>query len=159
LPGGNQGCGRGVIVRTATRKDIEKIYSIEVASFAKPYPLPYLELLLSLTDYYLVADMCGNIVGYVIGVIVDKSVCHILSIAVHPAHRRCKYGSVLLQSILELCCRGGATTAMLEVEYTNFSAQLFYHSHGFVEATMLPDYYGPKRHGLVMVSLKPCIEE
>jgi len=143
-------------VRAVTEEDLEEIYRIETEGFDNPYPLQYLALLASLTDYYLVAECAGKVVGFIIAVKVDLDICHVLSIAVEKSYRRRGVGSILLQSVLHLCCEDGARAAMLEVAHTNYAAQSFYTVNDFHYTTVLPHYYGSGRHAIIMASTRPC---
>ncbi len=146
-------CLKGLIVRAASRDDLPHVYAIEVSSFDRPYPYPYLEILLNLApDFFLVAECEESIVGYVIALPRSDSSCHIVSIAVAPAYRRKRIGAVLLQSIMHTCSCHGYRRYVLEVEYTNVPAKKLYEKSGFKLLKSLANYYGPGRHAEVMVA-------
>ena len=146
-------CLKGLIVRTANKDDLPHVYAIEVSSFDKPYPYPYLEILLNLApDFFLVAECEKSIVGYVIALPRSDGSCHIVSIAVAPVHRRRGIGAVLLQSIMHTCSCRGYRRYVLEVEYTNVAAKRLYEKNGFKPLRNVANYYGPGRHAEVMVA-------
>ncbi len=141
-----------LIVRSASLDDIDKIEKIEKASFDRPYPRWYLELLVELANGKLVvAELCGRIVGYAAAVTRLYKTCHLVTIAVDPAWRRKGIGASLLASIEELCAQEGAETVALEVEATNTPALEMYKKFGYSQARILPNYYGEGRHALLMV--------
>ncbi len=138
------------VIRRAEEEDIDDVYVVELRSFDNPYPEIYLRILFNLTPYFFVASCNNVIIGYIIAVPQERDICHILSIAVDPSHRRKGIGTALLRKTLEECETRGYRITLLEVEYTNFPAQMLYASQGFRYVTTIPNYYGIHRHALLM---------
>jgi ribosomal-protein-alanine N-acetyltransferase len=99
---------------------------------------------------FLVAELDGKVVGYVIGVIRWGFTGHILAIAVDPPFRRRGVGSALLISMLDRLRASGAREVRLEVRKSNVGAQRFYSKIGFVKQEEVPYYYEDGESAIVM---------
>jgi ribosomal-protein-alanine N-acetyltransferase len=66
---------------------------------------------------------------------------HITAVAVHPDHRQRGLGRRVLEALLVLAQRAGATRATLEVSTTNGAARALYASVGFQEVAIRRRYY------------------
>lgn len=148
-------------VRAAEPSDLDEVFGIEVESFDEPYPRWYFDLLYGLSggEYFLVSESAdGRITGYIVGIPLSGNVCHIASIAVARECRRKKVGTVLLQSLMELCSSNGYSSFVLEVNTYNYPAQSLYISNMFRPMMFVPNYYGQGKHALVMalVGEQPC---
>jgi ribosomal protein S18 acetylase RimI-like enzyme len=75
----------------------------------------------------------------VLGYIIFSRDGHIISIAVHPQHRKRGIGRQLLQSALKTFHPG---KVWAEVRRSNHGAQTFYFKMGFQVTGMVPNYYG-----------------
>jgi len=155
---GEQALGRarcGYIVRNADRGDLDQVFLVELESFDSPYPRWYFDILYELSnsgEYFLVSvDERGRIDGYVVAIPRKGGVCHIVSIAVRRDCRRHYVGSILLQSLFELCDETRPRLYILEVDIRNMGAQALYSKHGFGYAGLIPNYYGDGRHALIMI--------
>ncbi len=154
----------GVECRVATvtsvdERDLPAVYTIEVESFDNPYPYWYLTLLLHLAGPLFLAarNPRGEAVGYIVGLPLQGGVCHVASIAVAARCRRRGIGSMLLESLAELCAAEGRRILVLEADITNHAALMFYASHGFTPIGFTADYYGPGRHAVKLARVeKSC---
>ena len=144
-----------MVIRPVEREELEAVYAIELMSFNNPYPYWYLEFLHALSgEFFLGAyDSGGRLIGYIIALPMNGPACHIASIAVLPEYRRRRVGSMLLQSVMEVCCSRGKLVHVLEVEISNYPAQLLYTSNGFRAYRAVKDYYGEGRHALRMATV------
>ncbi len=145
-------CCSVALVRTVKPDEISLVYEVERLSFREPYPLKLIRALYHLAgELFLVAvSSDGNIIGYAVALPRVYSVCHLVSIAVHPACRGRGVGRILLASIEEACKSVGMKSIVLEVEHTNRVALRMYMSQGYQVVAILPDYYGERRHALVL---------
>jgi ribosomal protein S18 acetylase RimI-like enzyme len=75
----------------------------------------------------------------VLGYIVFSQDGHIISIAVHPQHRKKGIGTQLLQKALKT---SHSKKVWAEVRRSNQGAQTFYFKMGFQITGMVPNYYG-----------------
>lgn len=88
----------------------------------------------------------GALAGVLIATLVAGE-AEILSIMVHPAHRRAGLGLALLQDMAEL----GADRWTLEVATDNVAAVRLYHRFGCVRVRRRPAYYANGVDAWVMV--------
>lgn len=146
------------LVTTAGPEHLDEVYAIEVASFDRPYPRWYIKVLRELAgDLFLVALCGGRVAGYAVALPRRWRSCHLASIAVAPGYRRRRLGAALLASVEQLCWERGMRSVVLEVEATNAPALALYRAFGYLEAGLVPDYYGPGRHALLMIKpLEPA---
>ena len=98
----------------------------------------------------LVADVDGTIAGFVIGYLTRGSVAHVVTLDVHPSHRRRSLGTALLEELLNRFSRAGAREARLEVATGNTVAIAFYRKLGFQRRRRIPGYYGRGRDAFEM---------
>ena len=76
---------------------------------------------------------------------------HVHNLAVHPRGRRQGWGRLLLEVVLGLAARQGASVALLEVRRSNEAARRLYESLGFRVLATRRDYYSrPTEDALVM---------
>jgi len=78
--------------------------------------------------------------GFILARIVHDE-AEILTIAVHPRHRRQGIGLALLQAATQMCEGRGVAQMFLEVSVRNTSAAALYASSGFVPVGLRRDYY------------------
>ncbi|HDI12897.1 MAG TPA: ribosomal-protein-alanine N-acetyltransferase [Hadesarchaea archaeon] len=133
---------RMVHIREAMEKDLSTVLSIEYKCFKDPYPLSLLNRLLIMhPDGFLVAEVDGKVVGYVIGVIKWRATGHILAIGVDPMYRRQYIGSALMEQMINRLKEKGAKLVRLETRKSNIDAQRFYLKLGFKMVGEIPYYY------------------
>ncbi|MFO8132809.1 MAG: GNAT family N-acetyltransferase [Thermoplasmatota archaeon] len=132
------------MIRDCTPDDLHEVLDIEQRSFAHPYTRYVFQKYLRAT--FLVLEK-QRILGYVIGV---KMGCKgiIISLAVHPDHRRQGYGTRLVEAATE---RLDATVLEVQVRRGNTGAQRFYTSLGFQKSHVVPCYYGNGEDAVIMI--------
>ncbi len=129
-------------IRDLKPGDMQAILSIEYKCFPDPYPLSLLQRLHAMhPDGFLIAEMDGRIVGYVLGVLRWGATGHILAIAVDPPYQRQRVGSALMTRILDRLRAKGAKCIRLEARKSNWAAQQFYLKLGFQLREEIPYYY------------------
>jgi ribosomal protein S18 acetylase RimI-like enzyme len=145
-----------IVVRPAAMEDLTPAMLLEEKCFdaycLSRRQLKYLQR--SPSAVFQVAEVGGTIVGEGIALIRHhkRSLSgRLYSLAVHPDHRGHGIGNRLLQTTLAELVARGAKRIFLEVEEKNAAAVKLYERHGFRSIGILPDYYGPGRHGLHMV--------
>jgi ribosomal-protein-alanine N-acetyltransferase len=85
-------------------------------------------------------DCGGTMAGFAITqVVADEAT--LFNIAVSPDHQRQGLARSLLQQLFELLKQRGVATLWLEVRASNVKAINLYHSFGFNEVTVRPNYY------------------
>lgn len=90
---------------------------------------------------FLVAEIDGKIVGYIIGNMQNESEGHILAIAVDPKYRKQGIGTALTKAICKMLKKRGAKKVRLELKLYNTDAQKFYFNLGFQESNIIKGYY------------------
>ena len=132
------------MIRDCTSDDLPGVLDIEQRSFAHPYTDFVFRKYLRATFLILEEE---RIIGYVIGI---KMGCKgiIISLAVHPKHRRNGYGSQLVQAVIE---RLNAAVLEIQVRRSNIGAQQFYASAEFEKSHVVPCYYGNGEDAIIMI--------
>ncbi|MEM2878105.1 MAG: ribosomal protein S18-alanine N-acetyltransferase [Candidatus Hadarchaeales archaeon] len=129
-------------LREVTEMDLPVVLEIEYRCFPDPYPISLLHRLMLLhPDTFYVAEVCGKVVGYVIGALRWGATGHILAIGVDPDYRCRGIGSALMQKVMEKLVLKGSNVIRLEVRKSNIRAQRFYQGLGFRKMEELPYYY------------------
>ena len=133
---------RLVRIRDVKSNDMQAILTIEYKCFKDPYPLSLLNRLHAMhPDGFLVAEVDGKIVGYLIGVLRWGTTGHILAIATDPSYQRQGIASALMDNIISRLRAKGAKLVRLEVRKSNAGAQQFYLKLGFRQRGEVPYYY------------------
>ena len=130
------------MIRPFSFSDLERILQIEQQSFPKsPYDwATFVNLHYLYPETFLVymgksQDQKEEIWGYII----FSQDGHIISIAVHPRHRRKGVGKELLEKALNA---PRLKNVWAEVRKSNQGAQAFYLRMGFQITGIVPNYYG-----------------
>lgn len=132
----------GLRVRQAKLDDLDAISRIEELSFKEPYSKSLLLTLLVLhSDTFFVAELDGEVVGYAVGAII-RGEGHVVSIAVHPLHRRRGVGKVLMEALEGALSAKRARCFKLEVREDNDGARGFYEKIGYKLVGRVRRYYG-----------------
>jgi len=131
------------MIRPFSLCDLESILQIENQSFPKsPYDwTTFLNLhyLYPETFFVYLNTNHGQKEEKILGYVIFSQDGHIISIAVHPQHRRKGIGTQLLQRALKT---SRLKKAWAEVRRSNQGAQNFYSKMGFQITAMVPNYYG-----------------
>jgi ribosomal-protein-alanine N-acetyltransferase len=131
------------MIRPFSLSDLESILEIENQSFPKsPYDwITFLNLhtLYPETFWVYASTTHGQKGQKILGYIVFSQDGHILSIAVHPHHRRKGVGRKLLRKAMEA---PSLQKVWAEVRRSNQGAHAFYSKMGFQTTGWVPNYYG-----------------
>jgi ribosomal-protein-alanine N-acetyltransferase len=131
------------MIRPFSLSDLDSILQIESQSFPKsPYDwMTFLNLHTLYPATFLVYAKTnrGETEEAIVGYIIFAQDGHIISIAVHPQHRRKGIGRKLLQKAMEAPQRN---RVWAEVRRSNHGAQAFYSKMGFQITGLIPNYYG-----------------
>ncbi|RLG67603.1 MAG: ribosomal-protein-alanine N-acetyltransferase [Methanobacteriota archaeon] len=145
-----------VNIRKARYGDIPALHRVERVSFTEHYPMSFMEeIYMTHPNSFLVAELDGVIVGYVIAVLRTPSVGHILSVAVAPPYRRRGIGRMLVEAAVEDLWKRGASKVQLEVRVSNRPARSLYRSLGFKTTGIIPAYYRDGESAYTMVRHLP----
>jgi ribosomal-protein-alanine N-acetyltransferase len=151
-----------VKIRDAIAPDLARIIEIERMAYATPWSLKSFERELTLPfSRTLVASLSGvesgnetspvrdTLVGFLCRWLVADE-CHILNVAVDPAHRRRGVGLFMLNSTITEAASKQATCVTLEVRRANLPARQLYRKLNFEERRLRKHYYGPGEDAIVM---------
>ena len=138
-------------VRGAKPYDMSTVLDIEKFCFPDPYPMSLLSrLYFTNPEGFLVAEVDGKVVGYLIGTLRWGASGHIMAIGVYPEYRKRGVGTALMVQILDILRMRGARSARLEVRKSNDAAQLFYQKLGFKLGEEISHYYEDGEAAIVM---------
>lgn len=121
---------------------LDQVLEIERASFPVPWTRQAFLSELHQNDFarYYVCLLDGRVIGYAgMWVILDEA--HITNVAVHPEHRGCRVGEILVRYLLREASELGASHATLEVRLSNLVAQRLYRKLGFIIVGVRKGYY------------------
>ena len=131
------------MIQLFSLSDLESILQIENQSFPKsPYDwITFLNLhyLYRETFWVYINTSHGQKEEKILGYIIFSQDGHIISIAVHPHHRRKGIAKELLQRAMKA---SHLQRVWAEVRTSNQGAQAFYSKMGFRVTGMVPNYYG-----------------
>ena len=133
-----------MIVRKFTPRDLKRVFEIESMSFDQTYGIQIFQQLYEMGIGFLVAEIDGYVVGYVMFWLKYENQGHIISIAVDKNYRRRGCGTQLLAkaiSILFLI----SDTIYLEVRASDTGAIEFYKQFNFRQDRVVPNYYEAAR--------------
>lgn len=131
-----------ISVRQMQKKDIDRIYEMEVLCFRSPWSKHSLqgELKNNLAHYLVMENDEGVIIAYGgMWIIFDEA--HITNIAVHPDFRGNGYSKKLMLYLMKEALFVGATKMTLEVREKNYVAQNLYSSLNFSSQGRRKKYY------------------
>lgn len=131
-----------VMIRRFAQYDIDQILDIERQSFPKsPYDwATFIHLRWLHPETFLVfTEKDANNEEKVLGYMIFSWDGHLISMAVHPRHRREGIGRKLLETAFGLL---RSKRMRAEVRRSNLGAQAFYERMGFRRVGTIPNYYG-----------------
>lgn len=150
-------------IRRCEREDIQAVIGINAETLPEHYSdYFYYEILAEFPETFLVAELDGSLIGYVMCRIeygfshvrrlglARKG--HIVSIAVRGQHRGKGVGTTLMRLTQEAMVTKGATETYLEVRVTNAEAISLYQRLGYKGAGRLEAYYKDGEAALVMAA-------
>ncbi len=143
------------MIRSYTPRDFRDILKIEKEAFSPQNPAYDLFVYLSHSTDLLVADIGGNVVGYISVMDMNDS-SKIISFAVKKEFRGYGVGSMLMDTAIQKCKERGKKSVMLEVRVSNERAQKLYKKKGFKVIDVIPGYYRDGEDAYLMVlNLQP----
>lgn len=133
--------GYDVYIRWMIWRDVPAVLEIEQASFEFPWHEDELvRCLMHFNVIGMVAEVDGQIGGYVIYALLSDRI-DVLNVAVHPAHRRQRLGTLMMRKLINKLSLYKRTRLELVVRETNLPAQLFFRSCGLRAIDILRGYY------------------
>ncbi len=127
-------------VRPMTPDDLDAVMAIETAIYDHPWTRGIFRDCLRVGYDCQVYVEDGELLAYcVLSLAVHEA--HVLTVCVHPARQGQGLGRMLMNMMIHKARRAGAETILLEVRPSNRRAIGLYHSLGFNEVGLRPDYY------------------
>jgi len=145
-----------IAIRNGTNENLAGILEIEKKSFDDPYTFDlFVDLLGSFPEGFRVSVAQDRIVGYCITYpMKQKRAMVIVSIAVHPAFRDRRIGSGLLKDSISIANKFKDAEMIdkliLQVAEDNMAAHALYTKFGFLNRSLLKNYYGRRKNGIEM---------
>ncbi len=141
-------------IRRMQEMDLDAVHAIDQLSFSAPWSRRSYEN--ELNDRRLsrswVAVLDGSIIGAIVAwLLVDE--LHIVTLSVHPQHRRRGVARSLLRTALAEARQRGAVSAALEVRAGNLPAQELYRDFGFKIVGRRPNYYQDNGEDALLMTL------
>lgn len=144
------------MIRPFSLADLDRILQIERLAFPKsPYDgMTFVQLHWLHPGTFWVYVGAGNKreEGELVGYLIFSREGHIISIAVHPHHRRRGIGKELIREAIQ---RFHFKKLWAEVRRSNGGAQSFYLKLGFKIVDEIPDYYG-NEDALIVTWIPPA---
>lgn len=150
-------------IRRCEREDILAVININADTLPEHYSdYFYYEILAEFPETFLVAELGGVLVGYVMCRIeygfshlkrlglARKG--HVVSVAVTQQHRGKGIGTLLMQTTQDAMAAKDATESYLEVRVTNSEAIALYQRLGYKVSSRLEAYYKDGEAALVMAA-------
>ncbi len=142
----------GFGVRAMTVDDLDAVMAIETAIYDYPWTRGIFRDCLRVGyDCQVDEEDCRLLAYSVLSVAVHEA--HVLTVCVHPERQGQGLGRMMMNMMMHKARRAGAETMLLEVRPSNVRAIGLYHSLGFNEVGLRPDYYpapGGREDALIM---------
>jgi ribosomal-protein-alanine N-acetyltransferase len=149
-------------IRQATSDDVPAVIGVNIQTLPEHYSdYFYYEVLNEHPQTFLVAELNGTIVGYImcrieLGLSLLKRFGiarkgHVISVAVLKEHRGKGVGSRMIHHVLDEMRKSSCRECYLEVRVSNIDAIALYHNLGFKTTGTLQGYYkdGEAAHTMV----------
>jgi ribosomal-protein-alanine N-acetyltransferase len=131
-----------VNVRWLIRKDMREVLDIENHSFPKAVWTEddFLSALRQRNCIGMVADVCGEVVGYMIYELHNEQL-RLLNFAVNQSFRRQGIGAQMIHRLKQKLSQQRRKRIVFEVRETNMDALRFFRTMGFKAYALLPGFY------------------
>ena len=141
------------VLRRIRDSDLDALYALDGICFEPgiAYSRDEIRRFLCLpTARGFVLETGGTVVAFTIGHRPTHRRGSVVTLDVHPEHRRHGVGGMLLSRLIADLTNEGAREISLEVDVTNAGAIAFYERFGFRTVARLPGYYGCGRDAFEM---------
>jgi ribosomal-protein-alanine N-acetyltransferase len=137
-------------IRKFEPSDFPWVIDIERQVFNEHDPFYYMQFYETCSDGFIVAQVNGIVVGFVVGFLASETTGRIFSLAVNPSYQGRKLGSALLNEIIQVFRGIGVSEIILEVRKGNVKARRLYERHGFCTTGVLEKYYNDGESACMM---------
>ena len=128
-------------IRRMKKRDLGVVMRLEQTIYPQPWSQGvFTEELSLLNRHYVVLEDERGVVGYG-GLLLVADDAHVTTIAVDPAARRRRLGTMLMLALVDAALAAGARHLTLEVRVSNEGARRLYQRFGFAPVGVRKDYY------------------
>ena len=128
-------------IRWMIRMDMPEVLDIEGASFEFAWTADdFVSCLRQRNCIGMVAEEHERIVGFMVYELRKESL-HLLNFAVHPKHRRCHVGKLMIDKLKDKLSQQRRRSISLNVRESNLQAQLFFRSQGLLATDVVRGFY------------------
>ena len=138
-----------MLIRSYRESDLDDIVELEKRAFTVgPYTRRMLKRLFRVRNSFnFVAEIDGNVAGYIMALPLGMNSADIESIAVDPEYQGRGIGGILMDRIEDEMRNRSIGLSILEVRDRNYESIEFYRKHGYREFEHLPEYYHEEFRG------------
>lgn len=141
----------GITMREFNPRDVLIVKEITQESLGEDYPLSlFLDIHGWWPEGFIVAEVDGEIVGFIAGVVSAPRQARVLMLAVRVGYRGHGIGTALMSEFTRRCIARGIRSMELEVRKSNLRAIRFYNRLGFSIQYILPRFYTDGEDGYKM---------
>jgi len=129
-------------VRWLIRRDLEnEVMPIEEATFEFPWSKEeFIKELRNRNTIGMVCEINDEVVGYMVYELFRNRIS-VINFAVAEKHRRCGYGSAMIEKLVNKLLPDRRNKITFEVRETNLDMQKFLRAQGFFAVSVLKDHY------------------
>jgi len=138
------------LIRKFQPSDFPWVIDIERKVFNEHDPFFYMQFYETCSEGFMVAQVNGFIVGFVVGFLNSETAGRIFSLAVHPSYQNRHIGSALLKEMIDVFRSMKVSEIILEVRLGNVKARRFYERHGFCKTGVVEKYYNDGESACMM---------
>ncbi|NJD78822.1 MAG: ribosomal-protein-alanine N-acetyltransferase [Candidatus Methanoperedens sp.] len=139
-----------IIIRKFQPHDFPWVIDIEKKVFDEHDPYFYMQFYETCSEGFIVAEINGFVVGYIVGFRMSEETGRIFSFAIHPAYQNLGAGSALIREIINVFSKTSVSEIILEVRQSNTRAKKFYERHGFYSIGVAEKYYNDNENAVLM---------
>ncbi len=140
-----------MIIRQFMENDLKRIHEIETMSFESTYGVEMILKLFKIGSGFLIAEIDGYVVGYIIFWMKEENEGHIISLAIDKNYRNLGIGTSLLKKAMLVLSNTDAEFVSLEVNANHEVSVRFYENFGFYIDRKVPHYYDNDESAYVML--------
>ncbi len=140
-----------MIIRQFMENDLKRVHEIETMSFNSSYGIEMILKLFEIGSGFLVSEIDGYVVGYIIFWMKEENEGHIISLAIDKNYRNLGIGTSLLKKAILVFKNLDVDFVSLEVNANHDDSVRFYENFGFFIERKVPHYYDNDDSAYVML--------
>jgi ribosomal protein S18 acetylase RimI-like enzyme len=139
------------IVRKFEPKDMFVVIKIASDTLSEKYnPAIFNYFYETYPDLFIVAELGKKIIGFIIGIKINKKISKILMLTVSKKYRKKNIASSLLNQFENTILKENITQIELEVSILNKNAIKFYQKRGYIIKEKISNYYQNNEDAYIM---------